>query len=148
MKTYSIGEVAKLMGLTTHTLRFYDKEGLLPNVRKNSAGLRRFTEEDINWLLILDCLKSTGLPLKEIRYYIELAQQGSKTLSERREMFIRQKERIKQQMEVLKHNMEKINFKIQYYDEAIKNGEENIFQKNKHLADEKKRLFKLSVNKN
>ena len=59
MKTYSIGEVAKLMGLTTHTLRFYDKEGLLPNVRKNSAGLRRFTEEDINWLLILDCLKST-----------------------------------------------------------------------------------------
>ena len=92
MKTYSIGEVAKLMGLTTHTLRFYDKEGLLPNVRKNSAGLRRFTEEDINWLLILDCLKSTGLPLKEIRYYIELAQQGSKTLSERREMFIRQKE--------------------------------------------------------
>ena len=143
MKTYSIGEVAKMMSVTTHTLRFYDKEGLLPNVRKNSAGLRRFTEDDINWLLILDCLKATGLPLKEIRHYIELAKQGSKTLSERREMFIHQKERVKQQMEVLSKNMEKIDFKIKYYDEAIKNGEENVYLKNKHLAEEKKRLFKV-----
>ena len=143
MKTYSIGEIAKFMGLTTHTLRFYDKEGLLPNVRKNSAGIRRFTEEDIDWLLVLDCLKSTGLPLKEIRYYIELAQQGNATLNERRDIFIRQKQRIEQQMEILNRNMEKINFKIEYYEEAIKNGEENVFQKNKHLAEEKKRIFKL-----
>lgn len=144
MKTYSIGEVARLMGMTTHTLRFYDKEGLLPNVRKNSVGLRRFTEDDINWLLVLDCLKSTGLPLKEIRYYIELAQQGSSTLQERMNMFLRQKKRVEQQIEELNRNMEKINFKIQYYQEALKNGEENIYQKNKHLATEKKRLFKLS----
>jgi len=143
MKTYSIGEIAKFMGLTTHTLRFYDKEGLLPNVRKNSAGIRRFTEEDIDWLLVLDCLKSTGLPLKEIRHYFELAQQGSATLKERHDMFINQKQRIEQQMEALKRNMEKINFKIKYYEEAIKNGEENVFQMNKHLAEEKKRIFKL-----
>lgn len=141
MQTYSIGQVAKMLGLTTHTLRFYDKEGLLPNVRKNSAGLRRFTDEDLNWLLIMECLKATGMKLKNIRRYIELAQQGSSTLQERHDMFIAQKKYVQEQMQALQKNMEKIDFKIKYYEEALKNGEENIYTKNKYMAEERKRLF-------
>ena len=62
---YSIGQVAQKMGLTAHTLRYYDKEGLLPFVKKNSSGLRMFSDEDIDWLVVIECLKGTGMQLKD-----------------------------------------------------------------------------------
>lgn len=142
MKTYSIGEVAAKTGLSTYTLRFYEKEGLLPNIRKNSAGLRRFSEDDLGWLYILDCLKSTGLPLKEIRHYFELIKRGDKTLAERLQIFENQKIRLEKQIEILQNNMEKINFKIKYYQAAMRDGEKNVFDKNLSLKEERKRLFK------
>lgn len=142
MITYSIGEVAKKTGLSTYTLRFYEKEGLLPNIRKNSAGLRRFSENDLNWLSVLDCLKSTGLPLKEIKRYLELSKQGDATLKERMQIFERQKKRLDEQIKVLQSNMEKINFKIKYYQAAIKDGEKEVFNKNSSLEAERNRLFK------
>ena len=139
--SYSIGEVAKMMGLTTHTLRFYDKEGLLPNVRKNSAGLRRFTDDDVRWLSILECLKSTGLQLKDIKHYIDLAKLGDESLQERLEMFKQQRIKVENQICELQKNLEKIDFKIKYYCEAIKNGEKNVYKCNEMLAIERKRLF-------
>ena len=139
--SYSIGEVAKMMGLTTHTLRFYDKEGLLPNVRKNSAGLRRFTDDDVRWLSILECLKSTGLQLKDIKHYIDLAKLGDESLQERLEMFKQQRIKVENQICELQKNLEKIDFKIKYYCEAIKNGEKNVYKCNEALAIERKRLF-------
>lgn len=142
MKTYSIGEVAAKTGLSTYTLRFYEKEGLLPNIRKNSAGLRRFSEDDLGWLYILDCLKSTGLPLKEIRHYFELIKRGDETLAERLQIFENQKIRLEKQIEILQNNMEKINFKIKYYQAAMRDGEKNVFDKNLSLKEERKRLFK------
>lgn len=142
MITYSIGEVAKKTGLSTYTLRFYEKEGLLPNIRKNSAGLRRFSEDDLNWLSVLECLKSTGLPLKEIKRYLELSKQGDATLQERMQIFERQKKRLDEQIKVLQSNMEKINFKIKYYQAAIKDGEKEVFNKNSSLKAERNRLFK------
>jgi len=143
IKTYSIGEVAKQLGVSTHTLRFYDKEGLLPNVHKNSAGLRRFTQDDINWLKVMECLKSTGLPLKEIKYYLQLSKLGDATLQERLQIFQKQKQRLEQQIKDLQSNMERINFKIKYYKAAINDGEAAVFAKNGDLQQERERLFKL-----
>ena len=142
MTTYSIGEVAKKTGLSTYTLRFYEKEGLLPNIRKNSAGLRRFSDDDLGWLAILDCLKSTGLPLKEIKRYFELSKLGDATLRERMQIFERQKNRLEEQIKVLQRNMEKINFKIKYYQAALRDGEKEVFSKNSQLDAERNRLFK------
>ncbi|MBR1825661.1 MAG: MerR family transcriptional regulator [Alphaproteobacteria bacterium] len=142
MMTYSIGEVAKLMGITTYTLRYYEKEGLLPNIRKNSAGLRRFSEHDLAWLNILECLKSTGLPLKEIKRYLELSKEGDKTLQERLQIFLKQKQHLEEQIRALSDNMEKINFKIKYYEAAIQDGEAQVYEKNKELKAERNRLFK------
>lgn len=141
MTTYSIGQVAKLIGLSTYTLRFYDKEGLLPNVRKNSAGLRRFTEEDVRWLRLVECLKETGMPLKKIRQFIEFAQKGEETIPQRMQILKAQKESIKKQMQALKANAQKIDFKIKYYETALQVGEANIWVKNPQLAAERKRLF-------
>ncbi|MBD5398072.1 MerR family transcriptional regulator [bacterium] len=141
--TYTIGQVAKKTGLTTHTLRFYDKEGLLPNVKKNLSGIRYFSDNDLNWIVILECLKSTGLSLKDIKHYIDLYKLGNKSLNERLEIFKIQKKRVKEQISLLKENMKKIDFKIKYYEEAIKNGEENIYEKNTYLAKERNRVLKL-----
>ena len=141
---YTIGQVAQKTGLTTHTLRYYDKENLLPKIRKNSAGIRRYTDEDLNHLAILECLKATGLQLKDIKHYFDLCLQGEKTLQERRELFCRQKARLEQQMQELQQNMERINFKIRYYDEAFKGGEKGIYERNKQLLEDKKKLFKIA----
>lgn len=142
MNTYSIGETAAKTGLSTHTLRFYEKEGLLPNIRKNSAGLRRFSEEDLNWLSIVGCLKSTGLPLKDIKRYLELSQKGDETLEERLQIFENQKNRLNEQIKLLQDNMEKINFKIKYYQAALQDGEKEVYNKNSNLKNERERLFK------
>lgn len=63
---FSIGEVVKKTGLSAHTLRYYEKEGLLPFVTKSSSGLRVYTESDLGWLTMIECLKSSGLQIKEI----------------------------------------------------------------------------------
>ena len=141
MTTYSIGEVAKITGMTTHTLRYYEKEGLLPNIHKNSAGLRRFNDKDMAWLAILECLKSTGLPLKEIKHYLELSKEGDATLQERLRIFQKQKKHLEEQIRALHENMEKINFKIKYYEAALKDGEKDVLNKNNDLRQEGERLF-------
>lgn len=138
---YTIGQVAKRIGVTAHTLRFYDKEGLLPNVRKNSAGIRRFSEEDLNWLGVLECLKSTGLQLKEIKHYLDLCRQGKASLQERMEIFLKQKKRIEEQIAGLQQNMEKIKFKIKYYEAALTDGEENLYEHHPELLKEREKLF-------
>lgn len=138
---YTIGQVAKKLGLTAHTLRYYDKEGLLPFVKKGSSGARVFEDDDIDWLLILECLKATGMHLKDIKKYMDLCLAGDSTLEERLEMFKRQKIKIEEQMRQLNLYMEKIDFKISYYREAVKNGSVDVYQKNKYLAQEKERIF-------
>lgn len=138
---YTIGQVAKKLGLTAHTLRYYDKEGLLPFVKKGSSGARVFEDDDIDWLLILDCLKGTGMHLKDIKKYMDLCQIGDSTLRERLQMFEEQKIKIEEQLQQLSQYMEKIDFKIAYYKEAVKNGSVDIYERNKCLADAKKRIF-------
>ena len=104
---YSIGQVAQKMGLTAHTLRYYDKEGLLPFVKKNSSGLRMFSDEDIDWLVVIECLKGTGMQLKDIRQYIDWCQEGDATIGRRLEMFKRQKAKLEEQLRQLQQYMEK-----------------------------------------
>ena len=129
---YSIGQVSKMFDLPIPTLRYYDKEGLLPFVRKGSSGARVFEEDDVDWLIIVECLKGTGMPLKEIRTYIQLCQQGDTTLQKRLEMFKKQKEEF---------ILQKIDFKIAYYGDAVEHGTDDIYIRNKWLAKERERLF-------
>ncbi len=138
---YSIGQAAKKMNLTAHTLRYYDKEGLLPFVQKTSAGQRVFTEQDMEWLVIIECLKETGLQLKEIKQYIDWCQQGDCTLEKRLNMFKQQKKKVEEQIMQMQKNLEKVNFKIAYYEEAVKNGSVDVYKRNKCLAEQKERLF-------
>lgn len=125
MSTYTISQVAEIMGVSTHTLRFYDKEGLLPPVDR-VGGRRVFHESDFAWLRILNCLKNTGMPLKDIRHYFELAQGGDSTLQERYEMILRQKQAILDQISALEQNLKEVEYKEWYYRSAMEAGTEKI----------------------
>lgn len=119
---YSIGQVAKKTGLSVHTLRYYEKEGLLPFVRKNSSCLRVFSDSDLGWLELIECLKATGLHLKGIKQYIDWYIEGDSTLQLRLDMFRQQKIRIEEQMAELQKHMNKINYKIELYTKAVAAG--------------------------
>ncbi|WP_145330631.1 MerR family transcriptional regulator [Paenibacillus xylanexedens] len=124
--TYSISEVAKKLDLTVYTLRYYDKEGLMPFVERNSTGTRQFKDSDIDFLKIIQCLKATGMPIKDIREFIAWCSEGDATLHQRYDMFTERKASVEAQMEELRRTMEVIEHKRSYYQKAIEAGTENI----------------------
>ncbi len=119
---YTIGEMAKKLGVPASTLRFYDKQGLLPFVERSAGGIRVFRESDYGWLKIIGCLKDSGLQLKEIRDFINMAMQGDETIAARLELFRRRREAIKEQMEELQQTLDVVDFKCWYYETALEAG--------------------------
>ena len=115
---YTIGEMADKLGVPASTLRFYDKQGLLPFVERSAGGIRMFKESDYEWLKIIECLKKSGLQLKEIRDFIRMAMLGDETIGERLELFYRRRDAIKKQLEELKETLEIVEFKCWYYETA------------------------------
>ena len=124
--TYTISQVAKKMGVTVPTLRYYDKEGLLPFVDKKPDGTRVFKDEDFQGLAIITCMKNSGLQIKDIKKYMDLCQEGDSSLQERLEIFFERKEAVQKQIEELNKVMETINHKIWYYETAIEAGTEAV----------------------
>jgi DNA-binding transcriptional MerR regulator len=129
--TYTISQVAEKMGVTVPTLRYYDKEGLLPFVDKKPDGTRVFKDEDFQWLEIITCMKNSGMPIKDIKKYMDFCQEGDTSLQERLEIFFERKEAVQKQMEELNKVMETINHKIWYYETAIEAGTEAVHRQNK-----------------
>lgn len=131
MKTYSISEVADYFNMTPHTLRYYDKEGLLPFIERTSSGKRIFKESDMDALKIIECLKASGMPIKEIKHFIEWCSEGDSTLQQRYDMFLERKASVEAQMEELKKTMEVIEHKCLYYKIALDSSTEDVHKSNK-----------------
>lgn len=124
--TYSISQAADLSGLSVYTLRYYEKEGLLPFVERLKSGKRAFKDHDLEMLSIINCLKSTGMQIKEIRTYIDWYQEGDATLEKRLKLFQDQKKAVEAQMEQLKGHLKKIDQKIKYYEYACEKGSAKV----------------------
>lgn len=137
---YSIGQVAKKTGLTAHTLRYYEKEGLLPFVQKSGSGLRVFSDNDLGWLAMIECLKETGMSLKGIKQYIDWFREGDSTLPQRLEMFKEQKNKVEMQIALFQKHLAKINYKIKLYETAVKCGSLDKALEDKKLQAEQKKL--------
>jgi DNA-binding transcriptional MerR regulator len=131
MKTYSIGEVAKELKLSVYTLRYYDKEGLMPFVERTESGTRLFKESDIAALNIIECLKSTGMPIKEIKHFIDWCSEGDATLQNRYDMFLERKATVEAKIKELQQTMEVIDHKCSYYKTALEAGTEDVHKDNK-----------------
>lgn len=121
---YSIGEVAKMFNISISTLRFYDKEGLFLNLEKTSSGVRKFNDKNIESLRIIECLKKSGLQIKDIKNFMYLCSLGDETIKERLDLFLKQKENVENKIKELENSLNMINFKCWYYSEAMKDKTE------------------------
>lgn len=121
---YNIGEISEMFNLPIPTLRFYDKEGLLLDLERDSSGIRKFNDKTIEALRVIECLKKSGMQIKEIKEFMHWCSLGDKTIEKRKEMFLHQKENIEQKMKELNKALNMINFKCWYYEKALKDGTE------------------------
>lgn len=120
--TYTTAKAAEKIGISAHTLRFYDKEGLLPNVGRDEHGNRRFTDNDLQWLSLLQCLKNTGMSLKDIKRFAECTTIGDDTIDERLALFESQTENVKQQITELQRYLGLLEYKLAFYQKAKELG--------------------------
>lgn len=120
---YTIGQVSEKFGLPVSTLRYYDKEGLFPNIKRES-GIRKFDEKEIETLRIIECLKKSGLEIKDIKQFMQWCTQGSETYVQRRDLFLKQKKAVEAEIERMNHVLDILKFKCWYYEEALKDGNE------------------------
>ncbi len=114
-ETMTVGEAAEQVGLTTHTLRWYEQEGLVAPVGRDSAGRRRYLRDDLGWLVLLTRRRRSGMPVRDMRRYAELARLGDSTLGARRELFEAHRERVLARMAELAEDLKVLNYKIEVY---------------------------------
>lgn len=123
---YTVDQMAKRLGVAPSTLRYYDKEGLLPYVERSDGGIRMFKESDYEWLSIIECLKQSGLSIKEIRQYIDLCRQGDVTISERLQLFVNRRRAVQQQMAQLQKTLDMLDYKLWFYQTSERAGTTSI----------------------
>ena len=123
---YTIKEVAEKMEVSEHTLRFWAKSGFFPFLQRDNNNIRRFSENDLNWVRIVKCLRSVGTQNKDIKKYIDLCIIGDSTIKERYQIILDTKAKALEQMEELKKQLELLDYKENFYKNLIKN----------HLEDE------------
>lgn len=115
---YTIGEMAQKLNVAPSTLRYYDKEGLLPFVERSSGGIRMFKDEDMDWLRMLGCLKKAGMPLKEIRTFMDWSRQGDATIGRRLDLIEKQRRSVLEQQRQLEDTLLMLDYKRWYYQTA------------------------------
>lgn len=136
----TIAEASERLGMTSHTLRYYERAGLLLPIQRTEGGLRRYQKNDVDFLRFLACLRATGMPIRKIRQYAECVRDGAHTMAERRELLEEHRVEVNQQIELLQRNLEALNLKIRLYDEGWLHGESPatvISEKLRCLLEEK-----------
>lgn len=123
---YTIKQAAELTNLTPVTLRYYDKQGLLPFMERRESGYRMFSDGDIAMLRVIECLKKSGMSIKDIRQFSKWVLMGDDSLQKRYEMFLERKKAVEAQMADLQKTLDFINHKCWYYETAIEAGTEKI----------------------
>lgn len=121
---YTIGQVSEMFHLPVSTLRYYDKEGLFPHMERVS-GIRQFGDKELEALRLIECLKKSGMEIKDIKTFMKWCSKGSSTYPLRRDLFLRQKETVENEIRKLEKVLDMIRFKCWYYEQAVKDGSED-----------------------
>lgn len=130
----SIGEVAKLTNLSISKLRYYDEHGLIPFLKRTSSGIRKFDSASLDAIHMIECLKNSGMQLKEIKQFMDWCVEGNSTLTKRLAMFQQQERNVLAQIETLQTSLYLIKFKQWYYEMAVKDKTDK-FVKNMKYED-------------
>jgi MerR family transcriptional regulator, aldehyde-responsive regulator len=123
---YTMKQAAEKMNLSVHTLRYYANEGLFPNITRDYNNIRWFSENDLEWVRIVNCLRDTDMPLAEVKRYIELCKKGDSTIEERFHMITAQKEKAEAELKEMKKRIELLGWKMEYYENCLKNPNEDF----------------------
>lgn len=120
-----ISEVAERTGLSVHTLRFYEREGIFVNgVARLAGGQRVYTEDDIDWLRVCQVLRDSGMPIPQIRRYTELVRAGTGNETERLQMMYEHRQRVEEQLATLRRSLDLINYKVGVYQDIVDGNSE------------------------
>lgn len=122
---YTIGEVANATGIAISTLRYYDREGMFPDMERSSGGIRVFSDKELGTLKVVECLKHAGMSIKDVKEFLGWCQEGDATLPQRRRMFHDRLAEVERQMDELRNTMNLLRYKCWYYDTAVAAGTED-----------------------
>ena len=139
---YTIGQISEMFNLPISTLRYYDKEGLFPHLERK-GNIRRFSDTEIEALRIIECLKKSGLEIKDIKQFFEWVTEGPSSYAKRKELFESRKASVKNEMKQLEKTLAMLEFKCWYYDSALADGNEDKIQAMlpDHLPDDIQALY-------
>lgn len=126
---YSIGKVSKIVGISISTLRYYDREGMFPHIGRSNGGIRVFSEIELDTIRVIECLKTSGMSIKEIKEFLIWCQEGDTSLEKRRDMFYNRFEEVQKQIEILRRTINTLKYKCWYYDTAVAAGTEDTVKK-------------------
>ena len=121
---YTIGQVAEMFDLPVSTLRYYDKQGLFPELERTS-GIRRFGDTELEALRVIECLKKAGMEIKDIRLFMEWCSEGPSTYPKRKAMFEERKAHMESEIANMNRALDMLKFKCWYYEQAIQDGNED-----------------------
>ncbi len=118
----TIKEVAEKYAISTDTLRYYERIGMLPPVGRTAGGIRTYTEEDMGWIELVLCMRGAGLPIEAIIEYVKLFRMGDSTIRARLELLQEQRETLLLQKEKIESTLDRLNYKIARYEAAVETG--------------------------
>ena len=122
--TYTIGQISEMFGIPVSTLRYYDKEGLFPDLERQS-GIRKFSEKEAEALRVIECLKASGLEIRDIRRFMEWTTEGSASYDRRKQLFETRKKAVEEEIARLQKTLDMLKFKCWYYETALADGNED-----------------------
>ncbi|MBC8066006.1 MAG: MerR family transcriptional regulator [Chlorobia bacterium] len=118
----TISDASSALGITAHTLRYYERAGLLPPIPRTDGGLRRYRDEDVQLLRFLAKLRLTGMPIRQVRKYSELVRDGDHTMAARRQILEEHRVEVEAQIRQLQRSLEVLNLKINLYEQGWVHG--------------------------
>ena len=121
---YTIGQISEMFKLPISTLRYYDKEGLFPHMERHSR-IRQFSDVEVETLRVIECLKASGLEIREIKQFMEWTTMGSATYAQRKQLFETRKAAVEKEIRALQKTLDMLKYKCWYYETAIKDGNED-----------------------
>lgn len=122
----TIAETAEKFGLTADTLRYYEKVGLIPHIKRTSGGIRDYSEEDFKWIDFTKCMRAAGLEISVLAKYYELFQKGDSTKKARKQILIEQRNILQTRIDKELETLKRLNFKIENYDNIISKAENGL----------------------
>ncbi len=122
----TIAEVSAKYDLSIDTLRYYEKVGLIPTVRRSKSGIRDYGPADLNWVEFIKCMRSAGLSIDALLQYVTLYQMGESTAQERKAILARERDQLAARIEEMQNTLSRLDRKIEWYEQTIMKKEETL----------------------